>query len=53
MALSFLSIFKKEDKETESTSAQEVDPKEQAEASQQETPKKSGHGGGACCGSCS
>lgn len=53
MALSFLNIFKKDDKETESTRAQEFDPKENAEASQGDIPNKGKHGEGSCCGSCS
>ncbi|MBC7184925.1 MAG: CCGSCS motif protein [Marinobacter sp.] len=53
MALSFLNIFKKEGKETESSRPQEVDPKAKAEASQEQAPKKGGHGEGTCCGSCS
>ncbi len=54
MALSFLNIFKKDDKETESTTqAQEFDPKENAEASQGDAPKKGKQGEGTCCGSCS
>ncbi|HBM49345.1 MULTISPECIES: CCGSCS motif protein [unclassified Marinobacter] len=52
MALSFLNIFKKEEKETETAKVEGFDPKANAEEKKEET-SKGGHGGGTCCGSCS
>tara|TARA_R100000353_G_scaffold122130_1_gene86818 strand:+ start:1001 stop:1177 length:177 start_codon:yes stop_codon:yes gene_type:complete len=52
MALSFLNIFKKEEKETETAKVEGFDPKANAEEKKEEA-SKGGHGGGTCCGSCS
>lgn len=53
MTLSFLNIVKKEDTETEPTSAQGAGSNENAEASQDEAQNKGKHGEDFCCGSCS
>ncbi len=52
MALSFLNIFKKEEKETEAPKVEGFDPKAETQEKKEEAGK-GGHGSGTCCGSCS
>ncbi len=53
MSQSFMTIFKKDETDSELGDAQVVDAAETAEGNQDNASKKGTHGEDFCCGSCS